>query len=53
MKNWDRAGAGFRGVIAARGGADGPSAFYLGLLDGMQSTPPPQGWKGEVHLTEK
>ncbi len=52
-RDWDRAGAGFRGVIAARGGADGPSAFYLGLLDGMQSTPPPQGWKGEVHLTEK
>jgi len=46
----DGARAGFEAVLAARGGADGPSRFYLQRL--ATAVPWPQ-WRGEVELEGK
>jgi adenylate cyclase len=47
------AAAGFREVIAGRGGADGPSEFYLGEIRRLEKEPHPGEWDGVVRLTTK
>ena len=47
---FDAAREGFEAVKAARGGADGPSQFYLNR---MATAVPWAGWKGEVDLEGK
>jgi adenylate cyclase len=47
---FDTARVGFESVKAARGGADGPSQFYL---DRMATAVPWAGWQGEVELEGK
>jgi adenylate cyclase len=43
--------AGFESVEKARNGKDGPSRFYLNLLEKTPTTPP--GWTGDISLEQK
>ncbi len=49
----DDAAAGFRDVLAACDGADGPSAFYLGVIERLRATPPESDWDGVVNFESK
>ena len=51
---FERAAAGFDEVIRLRGGTDGPSRFYLGLLPQLrQGQAPGSAWDGVVRLEAK
>jgi len=50
---FDEAREGFEKTRMLRGGADGPSEFYLGRITAFQSAPPNAEWFGEVDLREK
>ncbi len=50
---FEEAAGGFREVREMRGGADGPSEFYLRLVERFESEPPPAGWDGVVTFETK
>jgi adenylate cyclase len=43
----------FREVREMRGGSDGPSEFYLHLIEKLEKDPPPAGWDGVVTFESK
>jgi adenylate cyclase len=50
---FDDAEAGFREAGALAGSTDGPSRFYLGLVDRFRSAPPRPGWDGVIAFESK
>ncbi|MFM1768680.1 MAG: hypothetical protein RJA22_1209 [Verrucomicrobiota bacterium] len=51
-RRFDDAEAGFRRVLDRKPG-DGPSLFYLAQITHCRTHPPPEGWRGEIELTQK
>ena len=51
--DFDTAGQLMRETIAARGGTDGPSAFYLREIAALSGKPLSPGWSGVVEITSK
>lgn len=52
QRDFDAAETHFRRTLTLRP-EDGPSRFYLALLDELRRHPPPADWTGEVELKEK
>ena len=52
-RRFREAADGFREVREMRGGADGPSEFYLGLIERFEKKPPPAGWDGVAAFESK
>ncbi|PYQ15079.1 MAG: hypothetical protein DMH00_00090 [Acidobacteria bacterium] len=52
-RRFGEAAEGFRQVRALCGGSDGPSEFYLALIQRYEIEPPPPGWDGVVNLESK
>jgi hypothetical protein len=40
-------------VLRLRGGKDGPSELYLGLISEVKAVPPTDDWDGVIRLTSK
>jgi len=53
VRRFREAAEGFREVREMRGGGDGPSEFYLGLIERFAKEPPPAGWDGVVAFETK
>lgn len=49
-RRFDEARQGFAAVEAQREGGDGPSRFYMRLLDGLISEPPSKGWRPVLYV---
>jgi len=52
-RRFEAAAAGFREVLAACGGKDGPSAFYLSEMERLQGEPPSADWDGVIRAATK
>ncbi len=52
-RDWDRAIALFRQVIARRGGHDSVSELQIARADGFKTAPPPPDWDGLVVMESK
>ncbi len=53
QREFDRADAAFREVIARRGGKDGPAEFYLQQIARVRGTQLPEGWDGAIVFDSK
>jgi adenylate cyclase len=52
-RRFQEAAQGFREVREMRGGSDGPSEFYLRLIDRLEAEPPAGDWDGVVIFETK
>jgi adenylate cyclase len=52
-RRFDEAERGFRDVLAAAGGEDGPSDLYLRTITELRATPPGPEWDGVIRFTKK